>query len=404
MKRICLATLVLSLFSVAALSAAETDSVKVVDKYPSFKGFMTNKFWDNWEISANVGTGSAMYSNYTYGKPGETFGFYGEISATKWFHPVVGARVGIMGGTYGTVHPDYGKVSWPFVFTHVDAMVNLSNWIGGYREDRVYYAVPFAGMGLFASNFTSASQEATHNSGRIANFAFTAGLLNKFRVSPSVDINLELRGILGMSSLDPVASPARGTFLGTANVSVGVTYRFGKRDYVRGAAGYSLDDIACLKKAVEDAKLDAKATKEDLMAQLADTQAKADASQKSADEAEQRLAQMQAEAELDAATPETTVFFDYGMAVLSKTDKIRLVVFRDQALAGPKDYVYAITGYADFKTGKDKNNVKLAEKRARVVYEYLVSLGVSESQLSYSGTDSQQQPNNGEGNQFVTIR
>ena len=140
------------------------------------------------------------------------------------------------------------------------------------------------------------------------------------------------------------------------------------------------------------------------MAQLADTQAKADASQKRADEAEQRLAQMQAEAELDAATPETTVFFDYGMAVLSKTDKIRLVVFRDQALAGPKDYVYAITGYADFKTGKDKNNVKLAEKRARVVYEYLVSLGVSESQLSYSGTDSQQQPNNGEGNQFVTIR
>ena len=30
----------------------------------------------------------------------------------------------------------------PYIFTHMDFMVNLSNWIGGERDDRVYYAVP----------------------------------------------------------------------------------------------------------------------------------------------------------------------------------------------------------------------------------------------------------------------
>lgn len=405
MKKFLLATLLLSFFSVVALSAAETDTTKAaVDKYPSFKGFMTNKFWDNWELSASVGTGFAIYSGGNYGTFGQKFGFSGEISAAKWFHPVVAVRVGLMGGQYGTVHPDLGKVNWPYIFTHVDAMVNLSNWIGGYREDRVYYAVPFAGMGLFASNFTDKAQAATQTGNRLLDFAFTAGIINKFRVSPSVDINLELKGILGRAKMNPVVSPSRGAFLGTANISVGVTYRFGKRDFVRGAAGYSLEDIDALKQAVKEAKQNAKDTEEKMNAKLADCQAKQAVAQKRADDAEKRMAEQKAQYEREASIPSQTVFFDYGMAVLSKSDKIRLEVFKDQVLAGPKDHVYTVTGYADFKTGKDKYNVKLAEKRARVVYNYLVKLGVPESQLTYTGTDAAEQPNIGEGNQFVTVK
>ena len=42
-------------------------------------------------------------------------------------------------------------------------------------------------------------------------------------------------------------------------------------------------------------------------------------------------------------------------------------------LAGPKDYVYTITGYADFTTGARSNNIAIAEKRAQSVYDYLVA-------------------------------
>ena len=63
-----------------------------------------------------------------------------------------------------------------------------------------------------------------------------------------------------------------------------------------------------------------------------------------------------------------------------------------------------ITGYADFKTGDKAKNTALAEKRARVVYEYLISVGVPAGQLTYQGAGEDQQPFNSEGNQTVIIK
>ena len=287
----------------------------------------------------------------------------------------------------------------------------MSNWIGGYKEDRVYYAVLFAGMGLYASNFTNESRIATGTPGAAANFAFTAGLINKFRVSPSVDINLELRGILGMASLNPVQYSSRGRFLGNGDVAVGVTYRFGKRDFQRGAAGYTLEDINTMKREAEEAAVAAQEKEDNLESQLADAQKNAATAQQRADIAEKELAKANDELEnlreqqaLDAATPEEMVFFDFAMAVLTREDQIRLTVLSDQIKKGPQDYVYTITGYADFKTGERAKNTALAEKRARVVYEYLVKSGVPAEQLTYKGAGADQQPFNSEGNQTVIIK
>ena len=255
MKKFYLTTIafILLLSSFSLTAGDGKDSLRTdVEPYPSFKGFVTNKFWDNWEISLGFGTGFSVYSNYNQGAWGDRFGINGEFSVAKWLHPVVGVRAGLQGGNFNTVRSDE-KIKWPFLYGHVDAMLNMSNWIGGYKENRVYYAVLFAGMGLYASNFTNESRIATGTPSAAANFAFTAGLINKFRVSPSVDINLELRGILGMASLNPVQYSGRGRFLGNGDISVGVTYRFGKRDFQRGAAGYTLEDINTMKREAEEA-------------------------------------------------------------------------------------------------------------------------------------------------------
>ena len=98
------------------------------------------------------------------------------------------------------------------------------------------------------------------------------------------------------------------------------------------------------------------------------------------------------------------VFFDFAMAVLTREDQIRLTVLSDQIKKGPQDYVYTITGYADFNTGERAKNIALAEKRARVVYEYLVKSGVPAEQLTYKGAGEDQQPFNSEGNQTVIIK
>ena len=94
------------------------------------------------------------------------------------------------------------------MFVHADLMINASNWIGGYREDRAYYAVPFAASVTWPSNFTNSSQVDNH-SGTRQEFAMTAGLLNKFRISRAFDFNLELKGLLTVRPAAPLNSTVR---------------------------------------------------------------------------------------------------------------------------------------------------------------------------------------------------
>lgn len=387
-------TIIVFTLTIASIPAMAQEETSTPEPYPSFAGFVTNKFWDNWEISADFGTGFASFSSGNLGGYGDRFGLNGELSVTKWLHPVVGIRGQLMGGNYHTVHPTGGKTAWNFMFAHIDIVSNFSNWIGGYKEDRVYYAIPFAGMGLFASN--------RHT----INYAFTAGLLSRFRVCPSVDINLEIKGILGMSSLNPVSYSPRGRFLGTGNVSVGVTYRFGKRDYARPAADCSAEDLKYLKEAAEAAQkeaLAAKAAEDNLKTQLAESQKAAENARQQAEQAAQDLADLQEQHVMDESTPEQCIFFNNG-AVLSESEKLHLSVIADQIKSSTADRTYTICGYADFSTGSYNYNIQLAELRARTVYNYLIGLGVPAERMTHQGMGRDAQPFTARGNQVVIIK
>ena len=387
-------TIIVFTLTIASIPAMAQEETSTPEPYPSFAGFVTNKFWDNWEISADFGTGFASFSSSNLGGYGDRFGLNGELSVTKWLHPVVGIRGQLMGGNYHTVHPTGGKTAWNFMFAHIDIVSNFSNWIGGYKEDRVYYAIPFAGMGLFASN--------RHT----INYAFTAGLLSRFRVCPSVDINLEIKGILGMSSLNPVSYSPRGRFLGTGNVSVGVTYRFGKRDYVRPAADCSAENLKYLKEAAEAAQkeaLAAKAAEDNLKTQLAESQKAAENARQQAEQAAQDLADLQEQHVMDESTPEQCIFFNNG-AVLSESEKLHLSVIADQIKSSTADRTYTVCGYADFSTGSYNYNIQLAELRARTVYNYLIGLGVPAERMTHQGMGRDAQPFTARGNQVVIIK
>lgn len=387
-------TIIVFTLTIASIPAMAQEETSTPEPYPSFAGFVTNKFWDNWEISADFGTGFASFSSGNLGGYGDRFGLNGELSITKWLHPVVGIRGQLMGGNYHTVHPTGGKTAWNFMFAHIDIVSNFSNWIGGYKEDRVYYAIPFAGMGLFASN--------RHT----INYAFTAGLLSRFRVCPSVDINLEIKGILGMSSLNPESYSPRGRFLGTGNVSVGVTYRFGKRDYVRPAADCSAENLKYLKEAAEAAQkeaLAAKAAEDNLKIQLAESQKAAENARQQAEQAAQDLADLQEQHVMDESTPEQCIFFNNG-AVLSESEKLHLSVIADQIKSSTADRTYTVCGYADFSTGSYNYNIQLAELRARTVYNYLIGLGVPAERMTHQGMGRDAQPFTARGNQVVIIK
>ena len=177
----------------------EVQDVQAVSKYPSVRGFVSNGFWDNWELSFGGGLSMMSTSNLVFkdmpGSFGDRLGFEVNVAATKWFHPVFGARLQLAGGRFRNISQLGGNTQrTPYMFVHTDLMINFSNWAGGYRADRAYYAVPFVGFGYMAMDFT----DRVHDLGYGTNqeLAFTAGLLNKFRIAKGWDLDIELKGML----------------------------------------------------------------------------------------------------------------------------------------------------------------------------------------------------------------
>lgn len=362
-------------------------------KKPSFAGFVSNGFWDNWEISAGIGAGTAFSNGTNLGSRRKRIGIEGNFSLTKWMHPVVGLRGQLQGGKFTNFDRHLGKLSMPYLFAHGDLMINFSNWVGGYRDDRVYYAVPFVGMGYMASNFTDSSQSESHT-GAHQTYAFTAGLLNKFRVSPAIDLNIELKGLIAPSSIS--SAKMNGSYLFGLSATVGVTYRFNKRTFERGVAGYTADDIRAFQDAVAAgaaALAVAEAENARLGNELKAAQVEAEAAKKAEAKAVVEAKAAVAEAErVSAVNPASVILYDYSMSKLTPKEKTRLDLMADLIKNGPKDRVYTIEGHADQQTGTPAGNKRVAENRAKNVYNYLIKCGVNPDQLTYEGKGNEDGP------------
>lgn len=394
--------LFLTFLLVAFASAAFADGTP---KKPSVAGFVSNGFWDNWEISAGFGTGTAFSNGSNSGPRSDRFGFEGNLSVTKWVHPIAGIRAQLQGGWFNNFDPKIGKMTWPYMFGHVDFMLNASNWIGGYRADRAWYAVPFAGFGYMASNFTDRSQR-ENVSGARQNFAFTAGLLNKFRLSPAFDFNIELKGLLTKSSICP--AKMNGSYLAGLTATAGFTYRFNQRGWERGVPGYTADDIRAFQDAVSagnSALAAAQSENAALNNKLKAAQAEAAAAKAAADAAAKAAADAAAQ-KVNTLNPTSIIFYDYSMSKLTPKEKTRLELMADLIKDGPKDRVYSIEGHADQQTGTAAGNKKVAENRAKSVYDFLVKCGVNPKQLTYEGKGNAANvyENNQKANRAVIIK
>ena len=377
----------------AAVALATSVWAQDTPKKPSFAGFVSNGFWDNWEITLGGGAGTALSNGTNQGSFGDRINFEANFGLTKWFHPVTGMRLQLQGGRFANFDDVLGKAKWPYLFVHADFMLNFSNWAGGYREDRAYYAVPFAGFGYMASNFTDKSHE-NNGSGTHQSFAFTLGWLNKFRISPSFDFNIELKGLIAPSRVSPVAMD--GSYLFGFSATAGFTYRFNKRGWQRGVAGYTVADIQAFQDAVAASMAAAAAMEVEnaqLAQQLAASQAELAATADAAAAAATAVAAATVvAAEEQVAADTSIILFDYSMSWLTPQEKTRLELVAEKIKNGPQDMVYQIVGHADQQTGTKAGNKRVAEHRAKRVFDFLVSKGVNPKQLNYEGKGNSPDP------------
>ncbi len=369
MKKLLL-SIALVAFSVANVAAQETSADKL-----RWKGIMNNGFWSNWEISVAGGVNATAWNGI--GTDQDATGDLGwqiEGGLTKWFNPILGARVQLIGGQLNT-SDDYLKSNW--IMPHADAVINLSNWIGGYREDRVYYAKVFAGAGV---NFTNVNNEAG------SGFAGVAGLINTFRVCKQLDINLELKGILSAGHDMPRGIDVLADKYGQIySATLGIAYRFNKRNWDKAYSQEEVDGYLASIAALEAGLAEAHRNEGKLAERLAAQKAATDKALADNEALRAELAKRKT-----SVVSSTALFFNLNSARLLDRAKSAMQLLAETIAAAPKDQVFTLVGHADDETGSPEYNQKLSEKRAKAVYDYLVEQGVNKDQLTWKGVGSSQ--------------
>lgn len=358
--------MVLALASVSVAGMAQNSENTVPeDKY----SVATNSFWSNWFIQANL-VGTSFHSDETWASDNEHVGLFDgqrtnlgfSVALGKWFTPGLGLRTkftGIWGRT--VAFGDKSENANKYWSLNEDVLFNLSNMFCGYNENRVWNFIPYLGFGV-ARNMSY--DKYAMNIG--------AGILNTFRLSNKFALNLELAynafdpGFSGWTATNEDRSGLKRLKNNDLNLSleIGLTYNLGKAKFNK------TPDVEALR-ALSQGQIDA------LNAQLADAQSE---NNRLKDMLANQPKQAETKTVKEVVAAPVSVFFNIGKSkVASKKD---LQNVKDLAeVAKNNNSKIVVTGYADSKTGSAKYNQALSQKRADVVANELVKMGVSRDNI-----------------------
>ena len=369
-KKTFVAAICLAAASTAFSQEAVTDDVVVEEtiEYSTDKHKVeTNGFWSNWFVSAGAGVQMYFGDHDNNLKFGKRLSPSLDIAVGKWFSPEIGVRLmynglSAKGATrWGVAHSTGDlvegwnsglyKSKFNYFNFQIDAMFNFTNIICGYKEDRLYNCSPYVGVGVM--KVTDDPKEAAI-SGHF-------GIMNSFRISSAIDINLDLRGTLTSDELDgePGGRWGEGLFAAT----VGITYKINSRGWNRAKT--------VTRNVYDNTELNRMREK---LNRLNEENARL------ADELARKSQEKPVVKQIASAN--VLIVFPIGKSTLSNQARVSLGMLADAINAGDESTVYTITGYADAGTGSKELNERLSKERAEAVRDCLVDeFGVDASQL-----------------------
>jgi len=263
----------------------------------------TNSFWANWFVQGNlVGTsfwGSQENQSVKFSKMFKDYrtnlGF--SVALGKWFTPGLGLRTkftGVWGRT--VISEDKAQNASKYWTLQEQALFNLSNMFLGYNEERVWNLIPYIGGGIGRN-----MSYGTYGIG------LSAGLLNTFRVSRKVLLNLDINWGCYEARFDGCNEYFnQNGWKGkdrTVNVEVGLTYNIGKSTWKHTQAQDAMD-------ALTQSEIDA------LNGQLADLQAENDRLSEMLEQQQKPQSVPEKVVERQVVTAPVSVFFNLDKAVI----------------------------------------------------------------------------------------
>lgn len=349
---------------VAATTAAMAQETAPVQKH----SVSTNSFWANWFVQANaVGTsfwGSQENQAIKFSKMTKDYrtnlGF--SLALGKWFTPGIGLRTKFNGVWGRTVISEDKKTNASKYWTlNEQVLFNLSNMLMGYNEQRVWNFIPYAGAGI--------GRNMTYNT---YGMGLTAGLLNTFRLSKKLAVNLDINYGIYEPGFDGVSKSGnthhslknRDRLI---NVEVGLTYRLGKAHWNKTP---DIDAIQALSQSEIDA----------LNAQVADMMAENERLNAELAKQPKQVTEPTVTTVTKVVSAPVSVFFNLNKAVIASRKDLQNVADL-VALAKQSGSKLVVTGYADSQTGNADYNKNLSQQRADAVAAELVKMGISRDQI-----------------------
>ena len=319
------------------------------------ENYYTKKWTDNIFVGAGIGAMSVLND----GMNPSTLNF--NISLGKYITPTWGVR-GQFSGMWQKLDAQdtgYKGDKKSFAELNFDAMLNVTNLLGGYNPNRVVDLYLFAGPTM---NFAKAvdtqitisqsgETKATFTEeGNKTRFGATAGLGLGFNVSEKWAINLE--GRLGVTpSIFGDASDCRKAEA-TGRATIGIAYTFGGKNFAK----------------VSDRVIEKEVIKEVVR---------------------EVPVEVVKEVIKEIGGGSAAIFFKIGKAKISPEGMVNIKLMA-QAMKKYPEAKYKVAGFADKGTGSASFNQTLSEKRAQAVYDALIAEGVNPNQLekvAMGGTD-----------------
>lgn len=357
--------MVLAVASVSFSAMAQDD--------PTLKySVATNSFWSNWFIQVGA-QWNAWYSADEHGgnlatsplkdfrsNPGAA------IAIGKWFTPGLGLRTKLMGIWGKSVRKENGNGVGhfnKFWVLNENVLFNVSNMLCGYNPDRFWNFIPFVGAGV--------GRSMSHDR---YGMDLNAGILNEFRLSRKVFLNLEVgwnRLENDIDGTEVILDPNHRGWDSHDNLlyaELGLTFNLGKGTWDK------VPDLAAIK-ALHQSQID------DLNGRLADANAEID-----------RLNNLIKNHKcpevpiVKAIAPPATVYFYCNKTKSGPSYARDMVDVRALAkYAVDQNAEVLVTGYADSATGNPEHNQWLSDERAKTVVEEIVGMGLNRSKITAVG-------------------
>lgn len=191
--------------------------------------YLVGRFEDNLFFSLGLGAQTYITEYYNIGAITDHFSPEIDLSLGKWFSPVLGLRLqastsnargyNLLNTPYidpSQIVDDVYKMDFRYLNLHIDILFNLHSQFFDYNPNRFYELIPCFGMGWFAI----IKDHIVDNE-----YAANAGIINQFRVSDRLNINLEFKALFIRSAIDGNNASRLSI---PASAIIGVSYKFGR--------------------------------------------------------------------------------------------------------------------------------------------------------------------------------